>query len=57
MIYRYTILSRYIYYINEKQSTGVLSSTKAEYRGGDIVACDGVWLKRILKDLDVPIKD
>ena len=37
--------------------TVALSSTKAEYRGATIAACEVVWLKRILKDLDVPIKD
>ena len=28
-----------------------------EYRGAAITACEAVWLKRILKDLGVPIKD
>ena len=42
---------------SKKQSTVALSSTKAEYRGTAVTACDTVWLKRILKDLGVPIKD
>ena len=32
-------------------------STKAEYKGVAVAACEAVWLKRILKDLVVPIKD
>ena len=39
------------------QPTIALSSTKAEYRGTVVVACEVVWLKRILKDMGVPIKD
>ena len=32
-------------------------STEAEYKGTVVVACETIRLKRILKDLDVPIKD
>ena len=32
-------------------------STEAEYRGAAVAAYEAVWLKRILKDLGVPIKD
>ena len=42
---------------NKKQPTVALSSTEAEYRGAAVAACEAVWLKRILKDLGVPIKD
>ena len=41
----------------EKQPTVTLSSTEAEYRGAAVAACEVVWLKRILKDLGIPIKD
>ena len=41
----------------KKQPTVALSSTEAEYRGAIVAACEAVWLKRILKDLGVPIKD
>ena len=29
----------------------------AKYRGATVAACEAVWLKRILNDLGVPIKD
>ena len=42
---------------SKKQPIVSLSSTEAEYRGAAVAACETVWLKRILKDLGVPIKD
>ena len=42
---------------SKKQPIVPLSSAEAEYRGGAVAACEVVWLKRILKDLGVPIKD
>ena len=33
-----------------------LSSTEAEYKGAAVASYEVVWLKRILKDLGVPIK-
>ena len=42
---------------SKKQPIVALSSTEAEYRGVVVAACEAVWLKRILKDLGVPIKD
>ena len=42
---------------SKKQPTVALSSTEAEYRGATVAACEAIWLKRILKDLGVPIKD
>jgi hypothetical protein len=44
---------------SKKQPTIALSNTKAEYRGAIIVACEIVWLQKLLSDLgqsvDVPI--
>jgi len=44
---------------NKKQPTVALSNTKVEYRGVTIVACEVVWLQKLLSDLgqlvDVPI--
>ena len=42
---------------SKKQPTVALSSMEAEYRGVPVAACEAVWLKRILKDLGVPIRD
>ena len=42
---------------SKKQLTIALSSTEAEYRGMAIAACEALWLKRLLKDLGVPITD
>ena len=42
---------------SKKQPTVALSSTEAKYRGTIVASCEAVWLKRILKDLGVPIKD
>ena len=42
---------------SKKQPIVTLSSTEAEYRGAVVATCEAVWLKRILKDLGVPIKD
>jgi hypothetical protein len=36
---------------NKKQPTVALSSTEAEYRGATIVACEIVWLQKLLSDL------
>jgi hypothetical protein len=44
---------------SKKQPTIALSSTEAEYRGAAIVACEVVWLQKLLSDLgqlvDAPI--
>jgi hypothetical protein len=36
---------------SKKQPTVALSSTEAEYRGAAIVACEVVWLQKLLSDL------
>jgi hypothetical protein len=36
---------------SKKQPTIALSSTKTEYRGASIVACEVVWLQKLLSDL------
>ena len=38
-----------------KQLAVVLSSTEAEYRGAAIATCEVIWLKRLLKDLQVKV--
>ena len=42
---------------SKKQPTVALSSTEAEYMGAAMAACEAIFLKRILKDLGIPIKD
>jgi hypothetical protein len=36
---------------NKKQPTVALSSTEAKYKGATIVACEVVWLQKLLSDL------
>ncbi len=36
---------------SKKQPTVTLSSTKAKYRSATIVACEVVWLQKLLSDL------
>ena len=36
---------------SKKQPTIALLSTEAEYRGAAIVACEVVWLQKLLSDL------
>jgi len=44
---------------SKKQPTFALSSTKAEYKGAAIAACEVVWLQKLLSDLgqsvDAPV--
>jgi hypothetical protein len=36
---------------NEKQPTFALLSTEVEYRGVTIIACEVIWLQKLLSDL------
>ena len=38
---------------NKKQPTFALSSTEAEYRGAVVAMCKAIWLKRLLKEVEV----
>ena len=53
----FSLCSGGISWSNKKQPTIALSSTEAEYKGATIASFEVVWLKGILKDLGVPIKD
>ena len=53
----FSIKSGAISWSNKKQPTITLLSREAEYKGATIAACQAVWLKRILKDLYISIKD
>ena len=53
----FSLGSEAISWSSKKQPIIAMLSTKAEYRGATIAACEDAWLKRILKDLCVPITD
>ena len=40
---------------NKKQPTVTLSSTKVEYRGMVVATCEAIWIKRLLKDMQVEV--
>ena len=42
---------------SKKQLTVALSSTEAEYRGAAVATCEAIWLKSLLKDLQVEVSD
>ena len=42
---------------SKKPPTVALSSTEAEYRGATVATCEAIWLKRLLKDLQVEVSD
>ena len=53
----FLIGSRAISWRSKKQPPIALLNREAEYRGTVVVACDTIWLKRIMKDLDISIND
>ena len=55
--FAFSLGSRAMSWSSKKQPIVTLLSTKAKYRGAAVATCEAVWLKRILKDLGVPIKD
>ena len=42
---------------SKKQPIVALSSTEAEYQGAVVATCEAIWLKRLLKDLQVEMSD
>ena len=42
---------------SKKQATVALSSTEAKYRGAAIVACEEVWLRRLLMEIGIELHD
>jgi hypothetical protein len=49
--FMFSLGSGAISWSSTKQPTVALLSTKAEYRGATIVACEVVWLQKLLSDL------
>ena len=56
-VFVFSLGSGAISWSSKNQPIVTLSSTKAEYRVPTVAAYEAVWLKRILKDLGVPIID
>ena len=55
--YAFSLGSVAVAWSNKKQLTVALSSTEAEYQGATVATCEAVWLKRLLKDLQVKVSD
>ena len=53
----FSLGSATIAWSNKNQPTVALSSTEAEYGGAAIAKCETIWLKRLLKDLQVEVSD
>ena len=55
--YCFMLASSVISWLSKKQLTMALSSTEAEYRAACIAACEALWLRRILGNMDMTQKD
>ena len=55
--YLFQLGSKSISWSSRKQATVALSSSEAEYISATSAACEAVWLRRILKDLQQGTKD
>ena len=55
--FAFSLGSTAIAWSSKKQPTVALSSTEAEYRGAVVATCEAIWLKRLLKDLQVEVSD
>jgi hypothetical protein len=55
--FMFTLGSAAISWSSKKQPIVALSSTEAEYRGAAVVTCEAIWLKRLLKDLQVTVTE
>ena len=55
--YVFQLGSKSISWSSKKQATVALSSSEAEYVSATSAACEAVWLRRILKDLQQKIED
>ena len=55
--FAFSLGSAAIVWSSRKQLTVALSSTEAEYRGAAVATCEAIWLKRLLKDLQMAVSD
>ncbi|MCO5553254.1 hypothetical protein L7F22_006775 [Adiantum nelumboides] len=53
--FMFTLGSAAITWSSKKQPTIALSSTKAEYRGATVAACEVAWLRKLLMDLRLQV--
>ena len=53
--FAFSLGSVVIAWSSKKQPTVALSSTEPEYRGAAIATCKAIWVKRLLKDLQVEV--
>ena len=55
--FAFSLGSAAIAWSSKKQPTVALLSTEAEYRGAAVATCEAIWLKRLLKNLQVEVSD
>ena len=55
--FAFSLGSIVIVWSSKKQPTMALLSTEAEYQGADVATCEAIWLKRLLKDLQVEVSN
>ena len=55
--FAFSLRSVVITWSSKKQAIVALSSTKVEYLGALVATCEAIWLKRLLKDLQVEVFD
>ena len=52
----FSLGSAVVTWSSKKQPTVALSSTKAEYRGAVVAACEVAWLQMLLHDLNIQVQ-
>ena len=55
--FTFSLGSAAITWNSKKHPIVALSSTEAEYRRADVVTCEAIWLKWLLKELQVEVSD
>ena len=53
--FAFSLGSEAIAWSTKKQLTVALLSTEADYRGAAVTTCGAIWLKQLLKDLQVEV--
>ncbi|MCO5575200.1 hypothetical protein L7F22_028997 [Adiantum nelumboides] len=55
--YMFSFGSVAVTWSSKKQPTVALLSTKAEYKGATVAACEVAWLEMLLRDLEIQVQD